>query len=79
MIALQSEIATAIVEPMPSDKSDKGKRDRQLNVRLTTEDIDLMRRAADVAWPGAILSASSILLSLARLKAEEIIKTSRKR
>jgi hypothetical protein len=32
-----------------------------------------------VAWPGAILSTSSIMLSLARLKAEEILKSPRKR
>jgi uncharacterized protein (DUF1778 family) len=78
MIALQSEIAKANSGWMPSDKRDKGKRDRQLNVRLTTQDIETMQRAADIAWPGAILSTSSILLSLARLKAEEILKAARK-
>jgi uncharacterized protein (DUF1778 family) len=79
MLGLQTEATPFIVEVMGGDKGDKGKRDRQLNVRLTGDDITLMTRAAGVAWPGAILSTSSIMLSLARLKAEEILKSPRKR
>jgi uncharacterized protein (DUF1778 family) len=78
MLGLQTEVMPSIVEAMGGDKSDKGKRDRQLNVRLTADDITLMTRAAAVAWPGAILSTSSIMLSLARLQAAEILKSPRK-
>lgn len=52
----------------------KDKRVNQLNVRLTDADLALIHKAAAIAWPGAVMSISAIILSLCRLKAEEIIK-----
>ena len=50
------------------------KRDKLLSVRLTTEDLKLLQQAAGVLWPGAPVSNSSILLGLAKLKAQEVLQ-----
>ena len=71
MNTLPSDADHAIFLGMADDKSSK--RDRQITIRLTDADLALMKRAARVAWPGAILSTASVMLSLSRLKAEEIL------
>jgi uncharacterized protein (DUF1778 family) len=53
----------------------EGKRSRQVNVRLSSEALDLMRRAAERVWPGVPLSNSTLLLVLARSKAQEILNS----
>ena len=50
-----------------------GKRTLQVNVRMSEEDLSLLKKAAQVAWPGAILTTSSMLLSLSKMKAQEIL------
>jgi uncharacterized protein (DUF1778 family) len=51
-----------------------GKRTVQVNVKMSAEDFTLLRKAANVLWPHAIVSNSGILLGLARLAAKDILK-----
>lgn len=51
-----------------------GKRTIQVNVRLSTEDFNLINRAANCVWPDAVLTNSGILLGLARIAARDILK-----
>ena len=53
--------------------AESSKRTIQVNVRLTTEDLDLIGDAAKALWPGAILTNSGILLGLARIAARDAI------
>jgi hypothetical protein len=50
------------------------KRTLQINSRLSPEDLALLKKAAEKLWPGMPISNSTLLLTLARLKAEEILK-----
>jgi len=54
------------------------KRDRQVSLRLSGEDLDLMLKAAATMWHKAAMSTAGIVASLARWKAEEILKGTRK-
>ena len=56
---------------------DSPKRTQQVNVRLAPEDMKLLRRAAERQWPGMPLSASTLLLTLAKRQAEMILKAKR--
>jgi hypothetical protein len=58
--------------------ADMAKRDRQVSLRLSGEDLELMLKAAATAWPKASMSTAGIVASLARWKAEEILKGARK-
>ena len=49
-----------------------GKRDIQVGVKMSADDFAELRRAADVLWPGAILTNSSVILGLAKLKASDV-------
>jgi len=49
-----------------------GKREIQVNVKLSREDFAMLKRAADALWPGAILTNSGILLGLAKRGAETV-------
>lgn len=51
-----------------------GKRTLQVNVRMSTEDFNLIRRAANALWPDAVLTNSGILLGLAKIAARDILK-----
>jgi hypothetical protein len=39
----------------------------------TADDFAELKRAADVLWPGAILTNSSVILGLAKLKASDVL------
>jgi len=52
-----------------------GKRELQINVRMTAEDLKKLKQAADVVWPGAPLSRSSLILGLAIRAAEDILQS----
>jgi hypothetical protein len=41
-----------------------GKRDIQVNVRMSGEDLKTLKRAVETLWPGAPLTNSSIVLEL---------------
>lgn len=49
------------------------KRTVQVNVKMTPEDAELFKKAADKRWPGAVMTNSGVILALARLAALEII------
>ena len=51
-----------------------GKRDVQVGTRISAGDLKLLQKAAKILWPGLELTSSTLLVSLARLKAEEVLK-----
>ena len=50
------------------------KRSLQINVRLAPDDLKAMRQAAERIWPGMPLTNSTLLLTLAKQKADEILQ-----
>jgi uncharacterized protein (DUF1778 family) len=54
------------------------KRTLQINVRMSNEDLALLQKAAGVLWPGVELTTSTIVLSLAKKAAGEILHPARK-
>jgi len=50
------------------------KRTLQVNSRISPDDLALLRKAADRLWPGMPITNSTLLLTLARLKAQEILE-----
>jgi hypothetical protein len=58
--------------------SEQGKRSVQVNVRLSEQDFELIKKAAAKLWPNAVLSNSGILLGLARLAAKGTMDSDRK-
>jgi len=55
-----------------------GKRTIQINVKMNASDFELLRKAADIVWPEAILSNSGIILGLAKIAAKDIAKKKRR-
>jgi hypothetical protein len=55
-----------------------GKREIQVGVKMSAEDFAELKRAADVLWPGAILTNSSVILGLAKLKASDVLNEKKK-
>ena len=51
-----------------------GKRTVQVNVKMSAEDFALLQKAANVLWPGAVLTNSGIVLGLAKLGANQGLK-----
>lgn len=70
IVSLQSKPTTEIRVWM----ADSGKRTTQINVKMSTEDFALLRRAAEKLWPGAIISNSGILLGLAKMGASDVLR-----
>jgi uncharacterized protein (DUF1778 family) len=54
-----------------------GKRTVQVNVKMSSEDFELLQRAASALWPDAILSNSGIILGLAKIAARDVLKQKR--
>jgi hypothetical protein len=50
------------------------KRTVQVNVKMSQEDFDLLRRAAEKRWPDAVMTNSGIVLALARIAARETLQ-----
>jgi uncharacterized protein (DUF1778 family) len=50
------------------------KRTLQVNVKMTQDDFDLLKKAADKRWPDAVMTNSGIVLALARIAARETLK-----
>ena len=46
---------------------------------FSTEDYRLLAKAADAIWPKAVLTQSGIVLGLARIGAETVLKESKKK
>ena len=53
--------------------AESGKRTTQVNVKMSTEDFALLRKAAERLWPGAVISNSGILLGLAKMAAANVL------
>ncbi len=67
----------AVIRHISNDNEEmerNGKRTVQVNVRLSTEDFNLIQRAANVLWPDAVLTNSGILLGLAKIAARDALK-----
>ena len=56
-----------------------GKRTTSITVKMTQDDSALLAKAAETIWPGALLTKSSIVLGLARIAAEGIVKGAKKK
>jgi hypothetical protein len=50
------------------------KRTLQVNVKMTQDDFDLLKKAADKRWPDAVMTNSGIVLALARIAARDTLK-----
>ena len=50
------------------------KRDLQVSVKISKEDLAMLKKACETIWPGAPLTNSTLLLALAKQRAEEILK-----
>lgn len=50
------------------------KRTVQVNVKMTEEDLALLKRAADKRWPDAVLTNSGIVLGFAKLAAGQALE-----
>jgi hypothetical protein len=51
-----------------------GKRDKPVTVKMSDEHYARMREAAEKHWPGAVLTDSSMILGLAMIAVEQILK-----
>jgi hypothetical protein len=49
------------------------KRTIQVNVKMTSDDFDLLQAAAEKKWPDAVMTNSGIVLGLARILAKQIL------
>ena len=54
------------------------KRTTSVTVKMTAEDFALLQKAADAIWPKAVLTRSGVVLGLARIGAESVLKTKKK-
>jgi uncharacterized protein (DUF1778 family) len=49
------------------------KRTVQVNVKMTQEDADLLKRAAAKRWPDAVMTNSGIVLAFAKIAARDTV------
>ena len=54
------------------------KRTVQINVKMSEEDFALLKKAAAVHWPDAVLTNSGIVLGLAKIGAKTVIRTKKR-
>ncbi|MGC1105474.1 MAG: hypothetical protein WA876_02970 [Candidatus Acidiferrales bacterium] len=54
------------------------KRTVQVNVKMTQEDFDLLRQAAEKRWRDAVMTNSGIVLGLAKIAARQTVRRKRK-
>lgn len=53
------------------------KRTVQVNVKMTPEDFNLLRKAAVKRWPDAVMTNSGIVLGLAKIAARDTLRKKR--
>jgi hypothetical protein len=53
-----------------------GKRTLSVTVKMSEEDLGLLMKAAAKIWSGAILTRSGIVLALAKMGAEKVLRKS---
>jgi hypothetical protein len=49
------------------------KRTIQVNVKMTQEDFELLKKAAEKRWPDAVITNSGIVLALAKIAARQTL------
>jgi hypothetical protein len=49
------------------------KRTVQVNVKMTQDDFELLKKAAEKRWPEAVITNSGIMLALAKIAARETL------
>ncbi len=49
------------------------KRTTQVNVKMTQEDFELLKKAAEKRWPDAVMTNSGIVLALAKIAARQTL------
>lgn len=47
----------------------------KVGVKMSADNFAELKRAADLLWPGAILTNSSVILGLAKLKASDVLNS----
>ena len=53
------------------------KRTVQVNVKMTQDDFEFLRKAAEKKWPDAVMTNSGIVLALARIAARQTLTKKR--
>ena len=55
------------------------KRTVQVNVKMSPEDFQLLKKAAEKKWPDAVMTNSGIVLGLAKISAKQTLGSDRRR
>jgi hypothetical protein len=50
------------------------KRTVQVNVKMSPEDFQLLKKASEKKWPDAVMTNSGIVLGLARIAVKEALR-----
>jgi hypothetical protein len=53
------------------------KRTVQVNVKMSPEDFDLLKKAAERRWPDAVMTNSGIVLAFAKIAAKDSLRKDR--
>ena len=67
-----STLSNVVVQDKLSDTGSM-KRTVQVNVKMTQDDFDLLRKAAAKRWPDAVITNSGIVLALAKIAARDTL------
>lgn len=54
------------------------KRTVQVNVKMSPEDFEFLKKAAEKRWPDAVMTNSGVVLGLAKIAARGILKGSKR-
>jgi hypothetical protein len=54
------------------------KRTVQVNVKMTQEDFELLKKASEKRWTDAVLTNSGVVLGLAKIAARQTLKRKRR-
>ena len=55
------------------------KRTVQVNVKMSPDDFNLLKKAAEKRWPDAVMTNSGIVLALAKIAARDSLKKTKSR
>ena len=55
------------------------KRTIQVNVKMSPDDFNLLRKAAAKKWPDAVMTNSGIVLGLAKISARDVLQEGKRR
>lgn len=54
------------------------KRTVQVNVKMSPDDFQLLKKAAEKKWPDAVMTNSGIILGLAKISARDVLRKGKK-